>query len=340
MALINEVLDLAVVESGKLSLSMSPVSLTEVMIDCEAMVEAQAAERGIDVVFMPPKSWVSVHADLTRLKQVLSNLLTNAIKYNTPGGSVVVDCFTTQPGRIRVSVSDTGVGLSSQQIAQLFQAFNRLGQESGHEEGTGIGLVMAKRLVELMGGSIGVTSELGRGSVFWIDLALATVAAVESGDVLLLAAASPQTAAPDIIEIRTLLYVEDNLPNLMLVEAMMARRADVRLLSARDGPTGLALIRSSLPDVVLMDINLPGMSGLQVLEVMKNDPALRHIPVLALSANAMPHDIERGLAEGFIDYLTKPIKLDALTKALNVAFTASKNMRSVGATHPSSEELT
>lgn len=338
LALINDILDLALVESGKLSLSLEPVPLSEVMTECEAMVEAQAAQRGVSVVFMQPRASLFVHADRTRLKQVLSNLLTNAIKYNTLGGSVVVDCFSTQPGRLRIGVADTGVGLSRQQITQLFQPFNRLGQETGGEEGTGIGLVMAKRLVELMDGSIGVDSECGRGSMFWIDLALVPLPAAQPSDAALLACTAGPPEVPAVMH--TLLYVEDNPANLMLVEAVMARRTDVRLLSARDGPSGLALVRSSLPDVVLMDINLPGMSGLEVLTVLKNDPALQHIPVLALSANAMPHDIERGLANGFFAYLTKPIKISALTKALDEAFALSAATKAASAAPHHPKDLT
>ena len=338
LALINDILDLALVESGKLSLSLEPVPLSEVMTECEAMVEVQAAQRGVSVVFMQPRASLFVHADRTRLKQVLSNLLTNAIKYNTLGGSVVVDCFSTQPGRLRIGVADTGVGLSRQQIAQLFQPFNRLGQEAGGEEGTGIGLVMAKRLVELMDGSIGVDSECGRGSMFWIDLALVPLPAAQPSDAALLACTAGPPEVPAVMH--TLLYVEDNPANLMLVEAVMARRTDVRLLSARDGPSGLALVRSSLPDVVLMDINLPGMSGLQALAVLKNDPALQHIPVIALSANAMSHDIERGLANGFLSYLTKPIKISALTKALDEAFALSAATKAASAAPHHPKDLT
>ena len=338
LALINDILDLALVESGKLSLSLEPVPLSEVMTECEAMVEAQAAQRGVSVVFMQPQSELLVQADRTRLKQVLSNLLTNAIKYNTLGGSVVVDCSSTQPGRLRIGVVDTGVGLSRQQIAQLFQPFNRLGQEVGGEEGTGIGLVMAKRLVELMGGSIGVDSECGRGSVFWIDLALVPLPAPQPLDAATLTCTAAPLDMPAVLY--TLLYVEDNPANLMLVEAVMARRPDVRLLSARDGPSGLVLASSNSPDVILMDINLPGMSGLQALAALKKDPALQHIPVLALSANAMPHDIERGLADGFLGYLTKPIKINELTTALNSAFALSAATKPMGAFPHHPKDLT
>src|SRR6478672_5883038 len=170
LELINEILDLALIESGKLSLSLEPSSLPEVMRECQAMIEPQAQKRGISVVFPRFEVPIYVSADRTRVKQVLINLLSNAIKYNRAGGSVVVDCSASAPGRIRIGVTDTGAGLTPEQVTQLFQPFNRLGQEANVEEGTGIGLVVCKRLIELMGGEIGVESTVGAGSVFWIDL--------------------------------------------------------------------------------------------------------------------------------------------------------------------------
>src|SRR3977135_251655 len=170
LKLINEILDLAKVESGQLSMSREPVSLAEVMLECQAMIEPQAQQRGIHMTFPQFDIPYFVKADRTRVKQVLINLLSNAIKYNQPGGSVVVDCTTSTPERTRLSVRDTGAGLYPEQLAQLFQSFSRLGEEAGGEEGTGIGLVMAKRLVDLMGGVIGVESTVGVGSVFWVEL--------------------------------------------------------------------------------------------------------------------------------------------------------------------------
>ena len=168
--LINEILDLAVIESGKVSLSGESVSLDEVMLECQAMMEPQAQQRGISMTFPRFDNPCFVSSDRTRLKQILINLLSNAIKYNTTQGTVVVDCTVSAPDRIRISIKDTGAGLPPEKLAQLFQPFNRLGQEAGGEEGTGIGLVVTKRLVELMGGAIGVDSTVGAGSVFWIEL--------------------------------------------------------------------------------------------------------------------------------------------------------------------------
>ena len=329
LALINDILDLALVESGKLSLVLEPVRLSDVLLECEAMVEAQAARRDIRVVFARPQATLFVKADRTRLKQVLVNLLDNAIKYNKDGGFVTVDFVATESGFLRINVTDTGTGLSPAQLTQLYQPFNRLGHEQNGTEGTGIGLVMTKRLVELMGGNIRVESEYGRGSVFSVDLTLVSTAVLLPATTPVsepaASAAQPCAAEPA----HTMLYVEDNLANLKLVEAVIARRADVRMLSAPDGHTGLTVARAEMPDMILMDITLPGMSGLQALAILKNDPVLKHIPVVALSANAMPHDIERGLAAGFFDYLTKPFKINELMTALDaaIAFSATPRLR-------------
>ena len=337
MALINDILDLALVESGKLLLSLEPVQLSDVVFECEAMAEAQAARRGVRVVFARPQSSLFVKADRTRLKQVLSNLLDNAVKYNKDGGFVTVDFSLTELGRLRISVTDTGTGLSKAQISQLFQPFNRLGQEGGSEEGTGIGLVMTKRLVELMGGSISVESSCGRGSVFCVELTRMPAAPQQLATVEL-SNASVVTSIGEAAQVYTMLYVEDKVANLMLVEDVMSRRTDLRMLSAHDGYTGLALAKSQSPDVILMDINLPGMSGLQTLTILKSDPVLKHIPVVALSANAMPYDIESGLSAGFFDYLTKPVKIYELMTSLDEALAFSKSTQSrLSATSPESK---
>ncbi len=317
LELINEILDLALIESGKLSLSLEPLSLPEVLQGCRAMIEPQAQKSGITISFPEFDGPCFAHADRTRVKQVLINLLSNAIKYNRVGGTVKVTFSVNPAKRLRISVGDNGEGLSAEKVAQLFQPFNRLGQEAGAEQGTGIGLVVSKRLVELMGGEIGVQSTVGVGSVFWIELAAAVAPQFADGEeapfVLLPVPTQPGVA------LRTLLYVEDNRANLQLVEQLVARRPDMRLLSAGDGMQGIALARTYLPKVILMDINLPGISGLQALKILREDPVTRHIPVLALSANAMPRDIERGLEVGFFRYLTKPIRITEFMEALDLA---------------------
>jgi signal transduction histidine kinase/ActR/RegA family two-component response regulator len=317
LELINEILDLALIESGKLSLSLEPSALTEVMRECEAMIEPQAQKRGISVTFPHLEIPYFVNADRTRVKQVLINLLSNAIKYNRVGGTVIVDCIERAPGRIRIRVTDTGVGLSPEKLAQLFQPFNRLGQEANGEEGTGIGLVVSKRLIELMGGDIGAESSVGKGSVFWIDLNLSAEPQLVVGPTQ--PSAANQAQAEGGAPLRTLLYVEDNPANLMLVEDLIARRPDIRLLSEIDGNRGVATARAVLPDVILMDINLPGISGIKALRILAEDPKTAHIPVIALSANAIPRDIEKGLEAGFFRYLTKPIKVNEFMDTLDVA---------------------
>ncbi len=322
LTLINEILDLAKIESGAVALSLEPVALNEILQECESMVAPLAGNRGIRLLF-PETCGAHVTADRTRLKQILLNLLSNAIKYNRDGGAVVVDCSPSGPQMVRVSVQDTGMGLKPEQIKQLFQPFNRLGQESGAEEGTGIGLVVTKRLVELMGGTIGVTSSQGVGSMFWIELQ--STEPVPSR-------VDPNAERPGEHhrhaegEPATVLYVEDNPANLKLVEEIISFRPDLKLISAPDGHLGIELARAHQPDIILMDINLPGLNGMDAVKLLANDPRTAHIPVIALTANAMPRDVEKGLAAGFFRYLIKPINIDEFTEAINstMAFLARR----------------
>jgi PAS domain S-box-containing protein len=330
LELINEILDLALIESGKLMLSAEPVDVSKVMLECQAMVEPQAQARGVSVSFPASDVPYFVTADRTRVKQVLINLLSNAIKYNLVGGTVLVSCAPSAnvPGRLRICVEDTGNGLPAEKLNQLFQPFNRLGQEANTEEGTGIGLVVCKRLVEIMGGVIGVESAVGVGSVFWFEFSLADAQTPLSKDDKPASIANRRKVSTG--QLHTLLYVEDNLGNLRLVEEIMARRPDIRLISARDGLQGIDLARAAMPDAILMDINLPGISGIDALKSLADDPNTAHIPVIALSANAIPRDIERGLQAGFFRYLTKPIKvvefMHTVDEALNFSRMRSKTL--------------
>lgn len=312
MEMINEILDLSMVESGQLSLSVEPVSLPEVMTECQALMEPEAQQRGVSLIFPQFDQPCFIKADRARLKQVLLNLLSNAIKYNHAGGTVVVSCLFDTPGHTRIQIKDTGAGLSPEKQSQLFQAFNRLGQEASGENGLGIGLVVGKRLLELMQGRIGVESEVGKGSVFWIELNSAAPPHLEIKKV--------QSKSTAVSHPHLLLYVEDNPETLKLMEQLIARHPEMRILTAKNGYEGIALAGSYFPEVILMDINLPGISGLDVMKLIRLDPATAHIPVIALSANAMPQDIEKGLEEGFFRYLTKPIKFDELIETLNIAF--------------------
>jgi CheY-like chemotaxis protein/anti-sigma regulatory factor (Ser/Thr protein kinase) len=277
------------------------------------MIEPMAAARGIRTVFPEPAGRM-VRADRTRLKQVLLNLLSNAVKYNREGGAVVLSCLPGGPGRIRMSVQDTGVGLSQEQLGHLFEPFNRLGQENGTQEGTGIGLVLTRRLVEMMGGEISVKSSAGAGSVFSIEFDAAVPAALS---VPLPAAPRGAPVLPPSGQPHLLLYFEDNPANLRLVEEIIRLRTDLRLISAPDARLGIDLAKAHRPELILMDLNLPGMSGLEALRVLREDPETAAIPVIALTANAMPRDVERGLAAGFFRYLTKPIDISMFNEAID-----------------------
>ena len=322
LELINEILDLALIESGRLALSLEPISLNEVVRECQAMIEPQAQARGIHMTFPALDSARVVNADRTRVKQILINLLSNAIKYNRAGGMVRVEYSMSPPEHIRICVRDTGEGLAPDKLAQLFQPFNRLGKEAGVEEGTGIGLMVSRRLAKLMGGEIGVESTPGVGSMFWIELSLTAQASLAAFAVAPVALAREPPRAG--VQTRTLLYVEDNPANLMLVEHLIERRPEIRLLSAADGSRAIEMARTFQPDVILMDINLPGISGIQALRLLRADPATAHIPVLALSANAIPHDIRKGLDAGFFRYLTKPIVVNEFLNALDEALALAR----------------
>jgi len=320
--MVNEILDLALIESGKLSLSLESVSLAKFFLESQTMFEPLAEKSGIHLYFHLLDSTWFVHADKTKLKQVLTNLLSNAIKYNSESGTVEVTCSANTPGRLRISVKDSGAGLSAERLAQLFQPFNRLGREIDAKEGTGIGLAVSKKLIELMGGTIGVKSTVGVGSEFWIeldrDVTSQPAAAIKQREETV---SQPKDDAAGY----TLLYVEDNKSNLILVEKIIEKHPKIRMISARDGMQGIALAQEHLPDIILMDINLPDISGIKAMTLLRNDPATKHIPIIALSAYAMLSDIEKGLEAGFFCYLTKPIKIKELTDALDAAMTSVGN---------------
>ncbi|MDO9164989.1 MAG: ATP-binding protein, partial [Rhodoferax sp.] len=227
LSLIDQVLDLAVIESGKLPVSLEAVLLIDVMRESQAMIDPQAQQRDIEVTFLPFDNTWFVNADRIRIKQVLLNLLSNAIKYNREHGTIEVHCTEDAPGRVRISVKDSGAGLSADHLAHLFEPFNRLGQEAGAEPGTGIGLVVTRQLVEIMGGEIGVESTVGVGSVFWIEFNRDVMPDPGAGHAMALEAA--QQGQGDAAR-RTLLCVEDNPSNLMLVAQIIAGHPHIRML--------------------------------------------------------------------------------------------------------------
>jgi len=322
LKLIDEILDLAVIESGQLSLSKESVSLSQILAECRAMMDPQAEKHGIRVTYPGFPSAIYVRADRTRLKQIIINLISNAIKYNKVNGTVDIECSVGKEGRTRLSVRDTGEGLTPEKIRQLFQPFNRLGQEGGAVAGTGIGLVVTKRLADLMDGTIGVESTQGVGSMFWCELASASppeLAIAEASRV------SERPRLPQGAPQRSLLYVEDNPANMELVAQLIRRCPDIRLLTAVNGSLGLEVARAEKPTVILMDINLPGISGTDVMKALRTNPDTAHIPVIALTANAMRRDKEVGLEAGFFRYLTKPIKIADFMETLNAAVTAAES---------------
>jgi len=314
--LINETLDLAKIEVGAVTLSLEPVALDDLLHEASQMIEAMAEARGVALTLSEP-SGLYVKADRIRLRQIVLNLMSNAVKYNSKGGHVWIATGLGDAGRAWLSVRDDGPGLSGEQLTGLFQPFNRLGQEGGSEEGSGIGLVLSKRLAELMNASIGVSSAVGQGSTFTVELEITAPQnlprQLEQDDISLPPLVHSRHGKP------LLLYVEDNPANLTLVQEIVKLHLDIDLMSATDGNTGVRMARESSPDVILMDMNLPGISGREAQRRLRHDPATRDIPIIALSANAMPLDVQAALEAGFFRYLTKPLDIDDFLEVVGEA---------------------
>jgi signal transduction histidine kinase/ActR/RegA family two-component response regulator len=313
LQLINDVLDLARVESGKFTVSPEPVALRPLIDECLTLLRPLAEVAGVRLLEASRHCDVQVRADRTRLKQVLLNLLSNAVKYNRRQGSVNVVCVAEAgaevPG-VCVRVSDTGVGLTPEQLDRLFVPFERL-QADTRIEGTGIGLALSKRLVEAMDGTIGAESAPGSGSTFWVRLPLAEGLASRREH-----AAEEAPLAVVSQALTDVLCIEDNPANLRLIEGIFARHSTIRLLSALAPGLGLELARTHRPALILLDINLPDMDGYAVMQCLREHETTRDIPVLAISANAMPKDIERSKAAGFVAYLTKPLDVAELLRTV------------------------
>lgn len=312
--LINEILDLGRIETGQLQIHSGRVDLEAVVSECLALVRPLTSAQGVQLqADTGSLAGVMLGADGLRLKQVLLNLLGNAIKYNRAGGEVHVACeLEPDAAQARLLVRDTGRGLTEAEQARLFQPFERLHAAHSGVEGTGIGLALSRRLVEAMGGTIGLHSTPGVGSTFWVRLPLATQPAGRE-------VASLPPSQPARSPTGTVLYIEDNTTNLSLMDAMLDHLPGVRLLAALTGADGLRLAREQQPDLVLLDIQLPGMDGLEVLAHLRADESTRHIPVVAVSANALQSDIDAALALGFATYLTKPLALDLLLSTVSAA---------------------
>jgi len=324
--LINDVLDLARIEERRLQVNIEPVELAGLLQECCVLVEPTARTRGIVISVAPMTSILAVYADPRRLKQVVLNLLSNAIKYNRPGGSVRVVCAVNAASEsVRVSIADTGIGIPHDRLPHMFEAFNRLGQERGHVQGAGIGLVITKGLVEAMLGTVGVQSVDGEGTTVWVELPLASDerSLVQS----VLNAVAPAITMPNSVHGRAwiVLYVEDNGVNLKLVERLIARHDQLVLISTHSGSDGLTVAHALRPDLILLDIHLPDINGHDVLKQLRGFEVFSHTPIVAVSADALPHEISRAIEAGFNAYLTKPIKIaefdttvfDALNAACN-----------------------
>jgi len=318
LELINEVLEMARIEAGKVTLSIEALHPRDVLDACLDLVGPMADKRGIRIHDPTAgRHLPALLADYTRLKQVLLNLLSNAVKYNRAQGEIWLDVQPAGQDWLRISVRDSGYGIPESRRDEVFVPFSRLGAEGGAIEGTGIGLTIAKQLVELMDGRIGFDSVAGQGSTFWLELPLAD----ELAEAAELRAARRCGLDADLVSapekrVRTLLYIEDNPANMSLMQHIIGRMARLKLITAHNAELGLELAATRQPDMIILDINLPGMDGFGALKHLQQDALTRTIPVIALSANAMPRDIERGLAAGFALYLTKPIRVNEVRAAI------------------------
>lgn len=313
LGLINEVLDLAKIEAGRMTLNLEPVDLSAVVADCIALSTPIADKHKVQVENPGSgRQTPLVFADAIRVKQMVLNLISNAIKYNRPNGRVTLAIEAIGNQRLRLQVSDTGIGISQTDLEQLFQPFSRVGNKQQQIEGTGIGLAFTHKLINLMGGDIGVSSTEGVGSCFWIDLPLAETAAP----------ATPEPAIPAAVQATaaesggTVLYIEDDAMSTHLMRGVIKNLPGTTLLTADTPQSGLALAAQHLPDLIISDVNLPGMTGIDMLNQLRRQKGNQHTPVFALSASALPEEVQRGLSAGFSRYLAKPMNIRELTEAI------------------------
>ena len=324
LTLIDEVLDLAKIEAGQERMSIENTEMTDVIESCLLLVESTADENGIKIINNLDPAHSSALADYTRMKQVIVNLLTNGIKYNNENGSVTLASHRVND-KIRVTLTDTGPGIPEDRYEELFLPFARLGAETTEIEGTGIGLTICKRLIELMNGTIGVESKVGEGSTFWVELPVGTAPSAKPAEEI---TAIPENTKEQEMTTSadsghfSVLYVEDNPTNIRLMEQIIDLVTDAELRSTHTAENALEIVSSVDPDLILMDINLPGMNGIQALNRLRASPDTSSIPVIAISADAIPESIQRGLEAGFHAYLTKPIRVDEILDIIESIRTA------------------
>jgi CheY-like chemotaxis protein/nitrogen-specific signal transduction histidine kinase len=305
LQLINEVLDLSRIEAGRLSMSIEPVRWEEALDECLTLMTPLAADRGITVhADVSDQSIEFVKADHQRLKQIMLNLLSNAVKYNSEEGSIIVSA-TENEDRVRISVTDTGDGIPADRIGKLFSPFERLEADRTTIEGTGLGLALTKRLVEAMGGYIGIESEVGVGTTFWIEFERTEGQARIADEHI--EAKPVEMEDIDESQEHRVLYIEDNLANLQLLQRLFADRPNIEMMSAMQGQLGVELAVEHKPDLILLDLNLPDIDGDEVLERLGQDARTSDIPVVMITADATPGQARRLIKAGAFDYLTKPI---------------------------------
>lgn len=315
LELINEVLDLSSIESGKVKLNIQALALSNIINECQLLISPLAEKKNIQIDYADFDNYF-LTADPLRIKQILINLLSNAIKYNKPNGKVNLQYTILDSKQLRVSVTDTGHGLDEEQVSNLFIPFERVGAENSDIEGSGVGLVICKKLIEMMGGSIGVTSNKDSGSTFWFDIkALNKNEYTENTEN---SGVPPIESTENFNHKQTILYIEDNQANLDLVKRIISNKTDYNLITEKDPLMALTQIKNHMPDLILLDINLPTMDGFTILEEIKSSPELTKIPVIAVTAKAMFDDIQKGKDHGFDEYITKPIDI---VKFLNTIIT-------------------
>lgn len=312
--LIDDILDLSRIEAGGVSISTEPVNLLEVLEEVTTTLQPMATTQGLTLELeLPSRELPMVAVDRTRFKQILMNFGSNAIKYNRDSGKVSFVVSLPSPDRARVTIRDTGFGVAPDKQDKLFQPFQRAGQETGPIEGTGIGLVITKRLAQLMSGDVGFSSVVGQGSDFWVDIPVHVSKARSSTPVPARDLGSPRFVGTGH---RLVLYVEDNPANVVFMKDLLSSFDNIELLTASSAEIGVEIARARHPEVIIMDINLPGMSGVDALRTLRAAPGTKDIPVIALTAAASPHDRQRGIRAGFHHYITKPVQVDELLAIL------------------------
>jgi signal transduction histidine kinase/CheY-like chemotaxis protein len=315
LLLINEVLDLSKIESGEMTISPISIELMSLTKECAVLMEPLAKNYDVQLLnecdlTKETQAPLTIFADRMRLKQVLLNLLSNGIKYNRKGGTVRVFCTKHGDGEIRIHVKDTGKGIMANKLDALYKPFDRLGEENSEVEGSGIGLTITQKLVELMNGKIIVESELGVGSCFSIELPVGEVKNADEQEQV------EEIEEPEKVK-PTVLYIEDNPANLALVKRILLLREEIQLLTAPEARLGLELARAHRPNLILMDINLPGMNGIEALKCLKTFDETKDIPAIAISAYITQEDIDKAMSAGFQKYLTKPIKVDEFLETID-----------------------